>query len=78
MGHVGSKTRSLGLFSMKPCSHFRGHSVASVSMELYKKVFLMLSLSSLNIDLAGSKTRSLGQISLKPFSPSEATVFLQS
>ena len=26
VGHVGSKTRSLGQIMKKPCAHYRGHS----------------------------------------------------
>ena len=38
MGHVGSKTRSLGQISLKPCSLFRGHSFASIFMKLHQNV----------------------------------------
>ena len=34
MGHVESKTRSLGQIALKPCSSSRGHSFASVFMKL--------------------------------------------
>ena len=40
IGHVRSKTRSLGQISLKPYSPSRGHSFASVFMELYKNVCL--------------------------------------
>ena len=38
LGHVGSKTRSLGQFLEKPCVHSRGHSFDSKFMNLYQNV----------------------------------------
>ena len=38
MGHVRSKTRSLGQISLNPCSPSRGHIFASVIMKLYKNI----------------------------------------
>ena len=77
MGHVRSKTRSVGQISLKPCSPSRGHSYASILMKLYQNVCLDDSTSndSSNMDHVGSKTRSLGQISLKPCSPSRGHSF---
>ena len=40
IGHVWSKTRSLGQISLKPCSPSRGHSFASIIMKLYQIVCL--------------------------------------
>ena len=39
VGPVGLKTRSKGHFSIKPCSHSRGHSFASAFMKLYQSFF---------------------------------------
>ena len=36
LGHVGSKTRSLGQIIEKPCVHSRGHSFDSKLMKLYQ------------------------------------------
>ena len=36
LGHVGSKTRSLGQILEKPCVHSRGHSFDSKFMKLYQ------------------------------------------
>ena len=36
LGHVGSKTRSLGQIFEKPCVLSRGHSFDSKVMELYQ------------------------------------------
>ena len=40
MGHVRSKNRSLGQISLKPYSHSRGHSFASIFMKLHQNVCL--------------------------------------
>ena len=40
MGHVGSKIRSLGQISLKPCSPSRGNSFASIFMKIYQNVCL--------------------------------------
>ena len=54
LGHVCSKTRSLGQILEKPCEHSRGHSFDSNVMK------------DLKLGHVGSKTRSLGQILEKP------------
>ena len=81
MGHVGSKTRSLGQISLKTCSSSRLHSFASVFMKLTRIFVLMILGSSLNKGYVGSKTRSLGPISSKYCSPSRghsiASVFMK-
>ena len=38
LGHVGSKTRSLGQILDKPCEHSRGHSFDSKFTILYQNV----------------------------------------
>ena len=58
LGHVGSKTRSLGQILEKPCVHSRGHSFDHKFM----KADNIISRSSLKLGHVGSKTRSLGQI----------------
>ena len=40
MGHVGSKTRSLGQMLEKPCVHCRGHIFIWINMELGQNDFL--------------------------------------
>ena len=39
MGHVGSKTRSLGQILEKPCVHCRGHILSPVFIKLGQDVF---------------------------------------
>ena len=36
LGHVGSKTRSLGQILEKPCVHSRGHSFDTKVMKVYQ------------------------------------------
>ena len=38
LGHVGSKTRSLGQILEKPCVHSRGHSFDHKFMKLFQNV----------------------------------------
>ena len=40
LGHVGSKTRSLGQIIEKPCKHCRGHIFASTFMVFGQNVYL--------------------------------------
>ena len=40
MGHVGSKTRSLGQFLEKPCVHSRGHNFDPIFMKRCQNVYL--------------------------------------
>ena len=40
MGHVGSKTSSLGQISLKPFSPSRGHNFASIFKKLHQNVCL--------------------------------------
>ena len=76
MGHVRSKTSSLGQIALKPLSPFRGHSFASVLMKLYQSlclddILVKFKYGSYQI----KKTGSLGQIVLKPCSPSRGHSF---
>ena len=65
LGNVGSKTRSLGQISLKPCSPSGGHSFLQSSWN-----FDLISQSSQKMGHVRSKTRSLCQIYLKSYSPS--------
>ena len=40
LGHLGSKTRSPGQISRKPCSHSSGHIFQAIIMNLAQKVCL--------------------------------------
>ena len=62
MGHVGSKTKSLGQIFEKPFITFRGHIFCPIIMKLGQNVSLMKSGMSLKMGHVGSKTMSLGQI----------------
>ena len=42
LGHVGSKTRSLGHILEKPCVHCRGHSFDSMDMKLSQTVKVVI------------------------------------
>ena len=64
--HVGSKTRSLGQISEKPCVHSRGHSFDSKVMKLNQMLMIIISRSDLKLGHVKSKTRSPGQILEKP------------
>ena len=67
LGHVGSKTKSLGQILEKPFVHSREHSLEQKFMNLFQNVkddhttFLKFKTGHV-----GSKTRSLGQILEKP------------
>ena len=59
MGHVESKTRSLGQISLKPSSSSRGQ--FCFSPRNFTRMFVWIIFrSSLNMGDVGSKTRSLG------------------
>ena len=66
LGHLGSKTRSLGQILEKPCVHSRGHSFDHKFMKVCQNVIIIISRSSLKLGHVGSKTRSLGQILKNP------------
>ena len=60
LGHVRSKTWSLGQILKKPCIHSRGH-----SFDL--KLIIIISRSSSKLGQVGSKNRLLSQILENPF-----------
>ena len=66
LGHVGSKTRSLGQILEKPCVHSRGYRFDHKFMNYVRMLIIIVSRSSSKLDHVGSKTRSLGQILEKP------------
>ena len=66
LGHVGSKTWSLGQILEKPCVHSKRHSFDPKVMKLCQIVNPHISRSNLKLGHVGSKTRSLGQILEKP------------
>ena len=66
LGHVGSKTRSLGQILEKPCVHSRGEVVIQSSGNFVRMLTLIISRSSWKLGHVRSKTRSLGQILEKP------------
>ena len=66
LGHVESKTRSLGQFLEIPSVPSRGHSFDHKFMKLSQNVNHIMSRSDLKVGHVGSKTRSLGQILEKP------------
>ena len=66
MGHVGSKTRSVGQIKEKPCEHSRGHSFCPIFIKLAPNDHLDNILVKLNMGHLGSKTRSVGQMIEKP------------
>ena len=60
MGHVRSKSSSLGQFLEKPCVHSRGHSFDPVYTEFCRMFIFIKSRPELKLDHVESKTRSLG------------------
>ena len=66
LGHLGSKTRSLGQILEKPCVHSRGHSFDHKFRKFVRMLIIIISRSSSKLGHLGSKTRSLGQILKKP------------
>ena len=81
LGHVGSKTRSLGQILEKPFVHSRGHSFVLHVMTLVRMLIILMSRSSLKLGHVVSKTRSVGQQAtqvsdLGPLWPSCLTIFL--
>ena len=56
MGHVGSKTRSLGHILEKPCVRFKGHIFDSILIKiLVRMFFLVKSRTNLKMDHVRSK-----------------------
>ena len=66
MGHVGSKTRSLGQILEKPCMCCRGHIFSQKIVKLCQNVCVDIIRTSLKVGHVGAKTRPLGQILEKP------------
>ena len=62
MGHVGSKTRSLGQILEKPCVCSRGHIFSLIIWKLGQIVCLVEVSESSKMGHVTSKTRSLGQM----------------
>ena len=55
MGHVGSKTRSLGHILEKPCVHSRGHIFSPIIMELGQDVCLDKILEEIKKSMSSQK-----------------------
>ena len=66
LGHVRSKTGSLGQILEKPCAHPRGHRSNHKFMKYVRMLIIIMSRSDLKLGHVRSKTRSLGQILEKP------------
>ena len=62
IGHVGSKSRSLGQILEKPCVRCRGHISVQYSWNLVRMFVLMISWTSMKMCYVGWKTRSQGEI----------------
>ena len=76
LGHVGSKTRSLGQILEKPCVHSRGTVLIQSSRNIIRMLMIIIPWSSSTLGYVGSKTRSLGQILEKPFVHSKVHSFV--
>ena len=61
MGHVESKTRSLGQILEKPCARSRDFILVKTHIKHGQNAFA-ISRTSMKMGHVGSKTRSLGQI----------------
>ena len=75
MGHVGSKTRSLGQISEKPCVHSRFHIFSPIIMKRGQNVCLYKILDEIENGLFGVNTRSRGHILEKPLVCSRGHIF---
>ena len=75
MGHVRSKTRSVGKILEKPWVCSRGHIFSPIIMKLGQNVCLDESQMSLKMGHVGLKTRSLCQILQKPYVRSRGHIF---
>ena len=75
LGHVGSKTRSLGQILEKPCVCTLGQIFILIIMKLGQNVCLDKISDNLKIIYVVSKTRSLGQILEKPCVRSRGHIF---
>ena len=77
MGHVRSKTRSLGQISEKPYVHSRGHIFSSIIMKLGQNVCLDEIPDVFENGQVRSKTRSVDQILEKPCVRLRGNIFSQ-
>ena len=76
MGHVGSKTRSLGQILEKPCVRYKGHIFRPIIVKYGQYVCLdKISNEFENGSYRNKKTRSLGQILEKPCEGSRGHIF---
>ena len=75
VGHVGSKTRSLGQILGKPCVDSRGHRFES-KFNFFRMLIPIKSRSGSKLGHGGSKTRSLGQVFKKPCVHSRGHTFV--
>ena len=75
MGHVWSKTRSLGQISLELVHPLETTIFLQSSWKFIRVFVLMISWSALSMGPAGSKPRSLGHFFLKPCSPSRGHTF---
>ena len=75
MGHVGSKTRSLGQILQKFCVRCRGHIFSQIHIKMVRIDASIKSWTSSKLRHVGSKTRSLGQILKKPCIRSRGHIF---
>ena len=78
LGHVGSKTRSLGQIIDKLWVHSRGHIFDHKFMKLCQNVIIIMCRLDLKLGHVGSKTRSLGQILEKRCVHLDGTILIQS
>ena len=76
MGHIGSKTRSLGQILEKSSVRCRGHILSLIVMKLCHNVCLdKKSRTSTKMGHVRSKTRSLGEILEKPCVCTKGNIF---
>ena len=78
MGHIGSKTRSLGQILEKPSVCCRGHLFSPVLTKLGHENVCVNDIPShrtLELDYFGSTTRSIGQILKKLYVSSRGHIF---
>ena len=75
MGHVGTKTRSLGQILEKPFVRSRGHIFNQIIINLVRIFVLMKSGMNLKMGHVRSKTRSLGHILEKQYICSMGHIF---
>ena len=75
LGHVGSKTRSLGQILEKPCVCSRCHIFSQILVKFGPNVRLDKISDRFEIWSCGAKTRSIGQILEKPCVRSRGHIF---